>query len=161
MARTTLQIVAIVFFVALVGTVGMTVKAVNDSGSPGSAGGFSHHMHGGGHHPDPMAALIEELELNPDQQQQLDKIHEILRGYHGGEHNPMSRLHNELVSQFERGSLDALQIRQVVDEQVEQMREMAYLATDELVALVNGLDNRQREILLQHFEEAKDHRGGH
>lgn len=113
-------------------------------------------LHGQDDHMDHMTRLIEQLELTPDQQQHLEKIHEIIGAYGSGHSGSMTELHDQLVSQFEQGRLETQQIRGVIDGHVEQIRETAYAGTDELIALVNGLDSRQREIVLTHLQG--DHR---
>ena len=71
----------------------------------------------------------------------------------------MVALHDELVSQFERGPVETAEIRRAVDGQIEEMRVMAYAVTDELVALVNELDETQRGMVLEHLQHigAGDH----
>ena len=171
MASRTFQIVAIVAAVAFMGTVGLTVMAMED-GSEGQeqGGGFLSHLHklgqrlhGDGHHQNPMAQMIEQLELTPDQLQRLEKVHEIIGSYGSGGHGSMADLHNQLVTQFERGYIESGEIRGFIDEHVEQIRGMAYAVTDELIELINGLDEKQRGILLAHLQGAKsgDHGHGH
>jgi Spy/CpxP family protein refolding chaperone len=108
-----------------------------------------------------MAELIEQLQLTAEQQQRLDRIHEALGDFHGGSHDPMVELHNELMSQFESGYIENAEIRRVIDEHVEQIRETAYVVTDELVGLVNALDERQRGIVQEHLDAARDRDHGH
>ena len=138
MTRRTLQIAAIIAAVALVGTVSLTVIATGGGSGPQGGGFLSHlhqfgrHLHGGTQHHDQMARLIV--------------------GSFGSEgHGSMAELHDQLVSQFEHGYIETAEIRQVIDGHVEQIREVAYVVTDELVALVNGLDAKQRETLLAHL----------
>ena len=75
----------------------------------------------------------------------------------------MADLHNQLVTQFERGYIESGEIRGFIDGHVEQIRGMAYAVTDELIELINGLDEKQRGILLAHLQGAKsgDHGHGH
>ena len=158
MTRRNFQIAAIIAAVALVGTVSLTVIATG-GGSGAQGGGFlSHlhqlgrHLHDGGQHHDRMARLIEQLELTPAQLQRLEKIHEIVGSFGSEGHGSMAELHDQLVAQFEHGYIETGEIRQVIDGHVEQIRDVAYVVTDELVALVNGLDARQRETLLAHLQ---------
>ena len=157
MTRRTLQIAAIIAAVALVGTVSLAVIATGGGSGPQGGGFLSHlhqfgrHLHGGGQHHDQMARLIEQLELTPAQLQRLEKIHEIAGTFGSEGHGSMAELHNQLVSQFEHGYIETTEIRQVIDGHVEQIREVAYVVTDELVALVNGLDAKQRETLQAHL----------
>ena len=69
----------------------------------------------------------------------------------------MVELHNQLVEQFEQGDIEAEPIRQMIDQHLEEIRTMAYSATDDLTALVNSLDAEQREIVLAHLQG--DHAG--
>ena len=159
--------IAIIAAVALVGTLGLTVMATSDGS--GSQGGdllrqlyrLGHHLHGGGHHQDHMAGLIEQLELTPDQLQRLEKIHEIMGAYGSKGSGSMAELHDRLLAQFEQGHIETDEIRQVIDGHVEQMRETAYSVTDELIALVNGLDARQREIVLTHLQGNREQHHSH
>ena len=164
MAKGTFQIVAIIAAVALVGTIGLTVMATGgeSGGRPGDFLSHLHklgnHLHGGEHHNDHMSRLIEQLDLSPDQLQRLERVHEIL-GAHGSEQSgTMAELHDRLVAQFEQGYVEPDEIRQVIDGHVEQIRDVAYDVTDELIALINGLDARQREIVLAHLQ---GNNGGH
>ena len=162
MATRTFQVIAALAVVALVAAVSLTVVTGDDSvgkgdDSVGKRGdflrhlhGMAHHMHGGAHGQNPMAKLIEQLELTPDQLQRFEKIHEIIGGY-GHDESAMVKLHEQLVTQFDQGQLETDEIRRVVDAHVEQMRDVGYAVTDELVALVNELDGRQREILSEHL----------
>ena len=169
MATRVFQILAIIAAIAIVGSIGLTVMAT--SGSPGGQGSdfmghlraWGHHLHGGGHHQDPMARLIDQLELTPDQLQRVDRVHEIIGTYGSEGSGSMAELHDQLVTQFEQGHVETDEIRQVIDEHVDQIRHMAYAATDELIALVNGLDANQREIVLAHLQgDHQEHHGsGH
>ena len=62
----------------------------------------------------------------------------------------MMELHEELVTQFERGEVRTAEIRRVIDGHITEPA-VASALTDELVALVNGLDDTQRGILLEHL----------
>jgi Spy/CpxP family protein refolding chaperone len=164
MAKGTIQIGAIIAAVALVGTIGLTVMATGGE-SGGRPGDFlshlhklGHYLHGGEDHHGQMSGLIEQLELTPNQLQRLERIHEIL-GAHGSEDpGTMAELHDQLVEQFEQGHVETDEIRRVIDGHVEQIRDVAYSVTDELIALVNELDTRQREIVLAHLQ---GNHGGH
>ena len=57
------------------------------------------------------------------------------------------------MAQFADGEVETSELRPVVDEHVEQVRGMLYSITDEFVALVKGLDARQRQILQEHLRE--------
>jgi len=161
MEKKTLQIIALAAGVALTATAGIAVLATGGDSNGKDGGSFlsrlhGHHLHGGGgHHHDAMHAVIEELSLKPDQVAHLDKIHEVMGGFHAKGPGAMVELHNELVAQFQQGGLDNNSMRLVVDDHVEQIREMGYAVTDELVALVNSLDATQRDTLHRHLQEAQ------
>ncbi len=166
MANRTFQIVAVIVAVALVGTLSLTALARGAGDSASQEGGFlsklhelGSFLHGSAHHQDPMADLIEQLELTPDQLQRLEKIHEIIGTYGREGHGSMAELHGKLVEQFEKGHVGTDEIRQLIDEHVEQIRGMAYAVTDELITLVNELHGRQREIMLAHLQG--NHEGRH
>ena len=165
MASKTFQIIAIIAAVVIVGTVTLAVVATG-SDDGGQEGGFFKHLHGlgqylhgGGDHHDRMAQVIEQLELTPDQLQRFEKIHAIVANVGGGGDGAMVELHDSLVTQFEQGYVRTDEIRRIIDGQLEQIRSMAYAVTDELIALVNELDETQREVLLKHLEGTKA--GGH
>jgi len=158
MAKRMFPIVAVIAAVALVGTVSLTVIATGDD-SADREGGFlrqlhqlGHYVHGGAHHQNHMAGLIEQLELTPDQLQRLEKVHEIIGTYGSEGPGSMAELHDKLVAQFEQGQVETDEIRLVIDGHVEQIRDVAYAVTDELIALVNELDATQREIMLEHLQ---------
>lgn len=160
MSQRTILIAALTVAVALAGSIGLTVMATGD-GSEGENGGFlqhlhrvGNHMHGGAGHHDQMSALIDELQLTPDQLQRLERVHEIIgNAHHGDGRGTMAVLHEQLMAQIEQGRIESDEIRLVIDSHVEQIRTMAYAVTDELIELANGLDARQREILLAHLRE--------
>jgi len=163
MEKRLFQIVASIAVAALVGATGWTVMATGGD-SDGEGGGIMarlHGMHGEDHHMGQMSQLIEELELTPEQQQRLEKLHEIFGAYHSRGSGSMAELHEQLVEQFRQGRLETDQIRRTIDEHVEQIREMAYAGTDELVVLVNGFDARQREIMLTHLQGNRAGHDGH
>lgn len=164
MRKTSLQIAAILAALVLVTAVGLTVAATG-GGSGEEEGGFfqhlhemGHHLHHGGHHHGGMDQLIEQLELTPDQRQHLEKVHEILGTFGSEGHGSLAELHEQLVGQVVQGEIETGAVRAIVDVHLEQVRDMAYAVTDELIALVNGLDATQRETLLAHLRE---HGEGH
>ncbi len=162
MTKGTFRIVTVVAVVALVGALSLTVTISGDD-SEGRGGSFmrylhemGRHLHGANHHQNPMAGLIEELELNPDQLQRLEKIHKTFGTFGQEDPRAMIDLHNRLIEQFEQGKVETGEIRHVIDGHLDQIREMAYGVTDELISLVNGLDARQREVLLTHIRDKHD-----
>jgi Spy/CpxP family protein refolding chaperone len=164
----TLRTLTLIAAVVLIGMAGWTVLATNENLEPqagDSRGGFlrhlhelGHRMHGSGHSHDPMAGLIEELELTPDQQQRLENVHRIIDSYGAGRTGSMVELHERLVQQFQEGRIEPEEVRAVIDEHVEQLRGMAYSVTDELLTLVNELDESQRRVMLEHLQAGH---GGH
>ncbi len=167
MTKGTFRIVTVFAVVALAGVLSLTVTISGDD-SEERSGGFMHHLHemgrhlhGANHHQSPMAGLIEELEFNPDQLQRLERIHETFGTFGQEDPRAMIDLHNRLIEQFEQGNIETGEIRHLIDGHLEQVREMAYGVTDELIALVNGLDARQREILLTHIRGKHDGNDAH
>ena len=159
MAGKTLQIVATVAAVAVAGTVTAAVVVSGDSADQGAVGLIAHfhhmvgqHLHGGGGQHDRSAQIVERLNLTPDQLQRFEKINEIVESYGDGGHEAMMELHEELVTQFERGEVRTAEIRRVIDGHITEPA-VASALTDELVALVNGLDDTQRRILLEHLPQ--------
>ena len=112
------------------------------------------HGERGGHH-EAMGQLIEQLELTPDQHRHLERIHEMMEAvHHGSGAGSMAELHEKLVAQCVDGEVETSDLRPVVDEHVEAVRGMLYSITDEFVALIKGLDPKQRQMLMEHL-------GGH
>jgi hypothetical protein len=64
----------------------------------------------------------------------------------------MAEIHHQMITRVAQGELDADGVRALIDGHLEEMRSVAYAVTDELVALIDGLDSGQREILLQHLQ---------
>jgi len=168
MTKRPILIVTTLVAVVVAGLLGWSVVAESNEAA-GENGGFLQHLHqasyshgdGGGHH-QAMGQLIDELDLRPDQQRHMEKIHEIIGAAHDSGNDPMARLHERLVTQYgQYGSLDSVELKQEIDGHVEEIRAVAYAFTDELVALVNGLDATQRETLLRHLQEADAGRHGH
>ena len=165
MTRLKFPVVALaaVVLLALAG-LAFLVMGGDSSGTPcvarylRAAGAKLHGTHGGddhgedgGHH-EAMAQLIQQLELTPEQHRHLERIHELMEAtHHGSGPGSMAELHDKLVAQCADGEVEAADLRPVVDEHVEQVRGVLYTLTDEFVALVQGLDARQRQILKEHL----------
>jgi len=152
------QIVATMAAVAVAGTVTVAVVVSGDSAGQES-GLIAHlhhmvgqHLHGGGGQADHSTQIIKGLNLTPDQVQRFEKINEIVESYGNGGHEAMMALHEELVTQFERGEVSTAEIRRVIDGHITEPA-VASALTDELVALVNGLNDTQRAILLEHLPQ--------
>ena len=168
MMKRIFQIAAVLAVFVLAGTVGFTAVAKSGD-STGHASGFLGHLHKmisqhlqhGGHHQRGMTSLIEQLELTPEQRQHLEKIHEVLGTFGSDGHASMEALHNQLVARVEGGAVEASEVHDIIDEHLEQMRGVAYAVTDELVELVNGLDGKQREMLLAHLQGHDGEHAGH
>ncbi len=149
----TFQTIANIAAVALIGTV--TVAVVASGGAGAQDSGFlghlhslvEQHLHGGGGQRDPMAQLVETLNLTPDQVQRFERVQEVVGAYPTRAHEPMVALHEVLAAQFGGGQFDIAEIRRAVDGHIEEMRVLAYAVTDELVALVNELDDTQRGVV--------------
>jgi len=161
-------ILAVASCLILAGAIGVSAM---DSGEGAHGGGhgvgfFDHlkqlgqHLHRGDTH-DRMADLFDEMQLTDAQRQHLTKIHEAVETVG---HNPqmsMEQLHGQLMGQFMEGHVDAELITGMIDSHLEEMRSTAYQVTHQLVELVNGLDGKQREILMQHVNQMHGDADGH
>ena len=113
--------------------------------------------HGGGHGHGhdahrAMHRLIDALELDDDQVASLRAVHGVMdRLHHGG--GPSEHVHN-LALKVYSDQLDTGGVRQMIDEHVEALRHQGYRLGDALVALIDSLDARQREVVDQHLAEA-------
>ncbi len=180
MAKITLQASAIVLAVSLVAFVSFTAgatagatgeSAAGDSGESGKS--FLQHLHsigsqihgnawshghrGGGGFRHHMDELVNQLDLSQEQTERLQAIHRTFESHGGKVDGSMAGLHDQLVEQFEQGHIEADAVRQMIDEQLAEIRSVAYSVTDELLALVNSLDAGQRELVLAHLQG--DHAG--
>jgi hypothetical protein len=125
----------------------------------GTHGGGGHHEGSG--HRDAMAALITQLELTPEQNRHLERIHELMESiHHGTGPGSMGELHEKLVAQCTDGEVESADLRPVVDAHVERFRGLLYSITDEFVALLQGLDERQRGILKDHLSASTQRTAG-
>ena len=174
MAKRVFQALAIVLAVSLVALVSFTAgsaagSTVGDSGESGESflermhsiglqfhhKGEGHGRHGGGgfwHH---MGELVNQLELSQEQTERLEAIHRTFESLGSKADGSMTELHDQLVEQFEQGYIEADAVRPMIDEHLAEIRTVAYSVTDDLFALVNSLDEKQREIVLAHLK------GGH
>ncbi len=166
MIKKTLQTVTILAVFALMGTMGWAVLATSGDAASSPGCFFQHlhkmaeHLHHGGSHPNGMMPLVERLELTPEQFQHLLKVHEIIGACGGEGHADLEALHEQVVAQVAAGEVEVDGIHAMIDEHLEQMRGVAYGVADELVALVHGLDAKQREMLLAHLEGRHGGHGG-
>lgn len=158
-----------VMAVAFVGTVGLVVMATGgeQEGTDESSGFMEHvhrlglKLHGGGHshgshgesHMAQMFRLFHDLELTDAQRARLERIHEILEARDDHDPAAMAELHEKLMDQFEVGQVETRQLHEMIDAHLEQIREMAYGVTDEMIGLINELDEAQREQLRARLAE--------
>jgi Spy/CpxP family protein refolding chaperone len=158
MTSRTLRITGIVAAVAAAGLM-LTVVAFGGGDSrPGAFLHFGHHAHGGdcghGEH-EHFAALVADLDLSDDQHRHLESIHEIF----GSQHSAVEDVHAELmqwtIDRLEQGDLTAAEVREVIDQRLEQVRNIAYQIGDEAVAFANSLDDTQRGVLVEHLRQAQ------
>jgi len=168
MTRRTIQVLAIIAAIAVVATASVTVMTTRATGNQAAAStsanvihrlhGMMRNLHGGHDHQDPMAGLIERLKLTPEQLERFEEIQRIAGSYHRAGRGSMHELHEQLIARFEQGRVSTDEIRPVIDDHLETLREMAYAMTDQMIALVNDLDAAQREILLEYLQEGdRDH----
>ena len=181
MIKRTFQALAIVLAVSLVAFAGFATGAANGSASGDSGGesgntgtsfferlhsiGRQLHQHGGvhGHHGGGegffrhVGELVKQLDLSPEQTERLEAIHRTLESRGVTPDGSMAELHDQLVEQFQQGYIEADAVERMIDQQLAEIRTIAYSVTDDLLALVNSLDAGQREIVLAHLQG--DHRG--
>lgn len=101
-----------------------------------------------------IGALIQRLDLNDDQEKHIEAIHHIMaERLHAAPEAHRSHV-KIFLGRVESGYIDPMEARQTVDAHINQMRHNAYRVTDEMVALINSLDSTQREILVEHLQEA-------
>jgi hypothetical protein len=153
--KTLLWPAGIVAAVAL-GLAGMTACGGSEAGESTMARHFhaaARYVHGGVRPDDTMARMIEELRLSPTQQARLDRLHESMGQYMEEAHEPMEDLHVHLATQLEKRSLDASELKRVVDAHEARMRELGHAVADEMVALAGELDERQREVVVAHLRQ--------
>ncbi len=174
MAKRTFQALAVVLAVSLVAFVSFTAGASGNSAGGGSGesdrsllerlhsiglqmhGGHGHHGGGFWYHAN---ELVNQLDLSPEQTERLEAIHRTFESFGGMAHGSMAEIHDQLVEQFEQGYIETDAVRQTIDEHLAEIRTVAYSVTDDLLALVNGLDAGQREIVLTHLQGEKEEKG--
>ena len=171
MTKEILKSVTILGAIGLVAVLGLTVLATGEPEGDGKSDGKSgilhhlhqmghhlHHLHGG-HHRNPMAELIDDLELDAEQREHLEAIHHILGAFGSPGHGSMTEIHEQLIERFEAGSMDRGEVRSLVDDHLEEIRVLLHGAADEMVVLVNSLDESQRQVLSEHLENHDHGRG--
>lgn len=153
MTRKTLRNTVIAASATLVVAGGFALVA---QAMPFGSGLFGHGGHAAHFH-HAMSHLVDELELDAAQQVHLENIHQAV----SSRHRSMAEEHmahvSGLAERIERGELDGAEARAMVDRHLEGIHLTAYTVVDEMVALVNGLDDDQRAVLVEHLEEAKAH----
>jgi Spy/CpxP family protein refolding chaperone len=117
--------------------------------------------HGGweGHHA--MFHLVEDLNLDAEQQKHIDAVHEILMSQWEGRADARDMHLQELIERVEQGTADSTEARQMIDQHLEAIRDVAYRSSDEIVALVNSLDNEQRAKVVEHLQKLREKMGEH
>ena len=166
MTRLKLPILAIVA-VLLLGVAGLTFMTVGGDGNGESCltryvhaaaakihgGHYSAHYNVGTPHDD-IAKLIETLQLTPEQNRHMERIHELMKSHnHGDGPGSMADLHEKLLAQCADGQAETSDLRAVVDAHLEQVRGSLYSVTDEFVALMKELDPKQRQALQDFLRE--------
>jgi len=99
-----------------------------------------------------MDGLVSQLDLSQEQTERLEAIHRTLESHGGKAEGSIAGLHDQLVEQFEQGHIESDAVRRMIDQHLAEIRSVAYSVTDDLLALVNSLDARQREIVLAHLQ---------
>lgn len=142
--------------------VGITVACLASFAVGGFAGGAMGHGFGGAGMHLAMTRLVDDLDLNTGQQERLDAVHGILSGHFEGMQGAKEAHHQLLVERIQAGNLDPTEVRQSIDQHLEEARSLAYQVADEVVPLVNSLDDTQRAKLLDFIADVEAaHAGGH
>ncbi len=113
----------------------------------------------GGHHA--MFHLIEALNLDSEQKVRVEALHKILMSQWTGRAEARDEHLQQLIERVEQGTADRAEARQLIDEHLEQLREVAYRSSDEIVALVNSFDGEQRALVVDHLQKVREKMGGH
>jgi len=132
---------------------GFVVVGLVGFGVGGFAGGAMGHGFGGPGMHLALSGLIDDLDLTENQQQQMDSVHEQLRARFEAKGDGRQDHHAWLVDQIRKGSVDPVEVRQSIDQHLEEARALAYQVADELVPLLNSLDETQRTTLLSFVDE--------
>ena len=108
-----------------------------------------------GHHPGArgraereIQALVDDLELSPEQLQRVERVKALIHEHHdraGAEREAHVQKLRQAVAQ---GNIDANEVQHQMDEKLEEMRQLSHTLADELVPLVNSLNDEQRELVL-------------
>ena len=110
---------------------------------------------------DAIHQLIEDLQLNEDQNQQLESLHKALMHQMHGAGQAHAHHLQAFIERLENGYMDPAEVRQTIDQHIEQVREQAHSVAEPLVGLLNSLDADQRALLLDHLKEARAHAEHH
>lgn len=108
-----------------------------------------------------LSGLIDDLNLNDGQQQRVDAVHEIIQDHIEGAREGKETHHQRMVEILEGDIVDQAEVKENIDQHLEQARSFAYEISDELVPLVNSLDEEQRTTLKQFAEKAHGAMEGH
>jgi Spy/CpxP family protein refolding chaperone len=140
---------------------GFTVLGLIGFAFGASAGGFLNHGslpfgHGSAGMHCLVNQLIDDLNLTEEQQQRFDNLHQSLQSRIEGKMEAQSQHHQWLVDQISQGNIDPEEVRNEIDRHLEELKAVAYTASDELVALGNSLDEEQRATLMQHIDKAHE-----
>ena len=146
----TAKTLSLVLAVALLVGVGFTVAAGGGAGER-LASCFGHGARHGCGHP-ALGAMIGELDLSAEQEEQLEAIHRAAAEHRENFAGAHAALHGALVAGFEQGLVDEAELRGIVDRSLEDLRGTAYAMTGAAANLVNSLDGSQRALLEEHLE---------
>jgi len=108
-----------------------------------------------GHHPGArgraereVQALVDDLELSPEQLQRVEQVKALIHEHHrqaGAEREAHFQTVRQAIAQ---GNVDASEVQQQLDAKLEEMGQLAHTIADVLVPLVNSLNDQQRELVL-------------
>jgi hypothetical protein len=107
-----------------------------------------HHRGAQGRAEREVQALVDELELSPEQLQRVEQVKTLIHEHHRQAGEEREAHFQRIRQAIAQGNVDASEVQQEMDEKIDEMRQLAHSVTDELVPLVNSLNDEQRELLL-------------
>lgn len=157
MTSQSFRIFALALALLAAGLVGLTVGASGGAAGSAVSSFLAAHV-GGGHHCAHRA--MEELGLTAEQRQLFDAIHEKLGSFSAGHAEEHPETLDWFLDRVRQGDLTTAEIRGVVDRHLEEIRTLAYAIGDDVVAVVETLDDEQRELVAGHLEAMHSCHGG-
>ncbi len=101
-------------------------------------------------------ALSQELELDDEQRLHLENTRDLVHERRDEMRAEREARFAELTESIEAGAVDRDRVHGLIDTKAEQLRATAHQVADELIALVESMDQSQRERLVERLEEMHD-----